>query len=238
MDRTVPLPAALLGAAAAAVVGFCAARLSRPSAAEPEAVGKSVDDSVNSRNAGGGSAGAGRAARTGGGGGGGESASARTSATASSSGSGGSTAARSGSQRVEVTEMCELAATSVKALGYDDDETAAVVELLMYAQLRGNNQGIVQLISGGIPRNPARGDVKELRSTRSTAVLDGAQHIGLAVLARATDRAVAMAMDTSRSGGVAFVGTVNTSSTTGAIGYYARRGADAGMVTLVFAQVS
>ena len=101
----------------------------------------------------------------------------------------------------------------------------------MSAQLRGNNQGIVKLVGTGLQRNPAAHPVREVRRSATTVLLDGGQNIGMLVQARALE----LAMDLARASGVGVVGSFNTCTSTGAIGYYADRAARQGFVAFVFA---
>ena len=56
--------------------------------------------------------------------------------------------------KIELKELEALTTKALKNCGYDDAETATIREMLLYAQLRGNNQGVVKLIGKGIPKNP------------------------------------------------------------------------------------
>jgi len=99
------------------------------------------------------------------------------------------------------------------------------------AQLRGNNQGLVKLVGPGLQRNPAAQPVREVRRSATAVLLDGGQNIGMVVQARALE----LAMDLARRSGVGVVGSFNTCTSTGAIGYYADRAAREGFVAFVFA---
>lgn len=115
--------------------------------------------------------------------------------------------------------------------GYDEAEAAVILDVLMYAQLRGNNQGIVKLVGAGMPKDPAVGEIEVVYETPISAVLDGHHNQGMVVLSRAVD----LALEKARAGGFGAVGTRGTASSTGAIGTYAARIAHAGCVGLVFA---
>ena len=56
---------------------------------------------------------------------------------------------------VPLTELTETCRRAIKTYGYDDDETAVLLDVMMYAQLRGNNQGIIKVTTKGIARDPA-----------------------------------------------------------------------------------
>ena len=66
-----------------------------------------------------------------------------------------------------------------------------------------------------------------------SAKIDGGQRSGMVVVANAT----AVAIEKAKKSGVAVVAVSNYSSATGAIGIWARKIADAGLVGIVMSQV-
>ena len=42
---------------------------------------------------------------------------------------------------VSIDELTETTRKAIKTYGYDDKATECILDILMYAQLRGNNQG-------------------------------------------------------------------------------------------------
>lgn len=133
--------------------------------------------------------------------------------------------------KVKVAKLKSLAQKAIENYGYDKKETKIILDILMYAQLRGNNQGIVKLIGNGIPKNKQAGKIKVIKKTKLSAVLDGNQNMGMVVLSQAMD----MALDRTNKYGFGIVGTRNTSTSTGAIGYYANIIAKKGYLGFVFA---
>lgn len=126
-----------------------------------------------------------------------------------------------------------LKQTTLKVLersGYPSGETETILEVMMYAQLRGNNQGVVKLIGPGMPRDAACTPIRVIRDTKLSALLDGGRNSGMVVVTRAME----LALEKVREHGFAIVGTNNTNSSTGAIGYYANRIAQAGFIGLIF----
>lgn len=115
--------------------------------------------------------------------------------------------------------------------GYSPEETAIITEVLMYAQMRGSNQGIVKLIGAGLPRDPDCRPPAIVHQTPISARIDGGSSVGMV----AAHYALTVALKLVRARGFALVGTFNTSSSTGAIGYYAGRAAQSGYVSFVFA---
>lgn len=70
------------------------------------------------------------------------------------------------------------------------------------------------------------------RETRLSALLNGNNQAGMLVL----HKAMSMAVDKAKSAGFGIVGTNHTSTSTGALGYYAEQVAKQGLIGVVFAQ--
>ena len=75
--------------------------------------------------------------------------------------------------KISIQELKDLTITALKKYGYNDNESAIISDVLLYAQLRGNNQGIVKLIGKGIPKDPNATDIKTIKETKLSALLDG-----------------------------------------------------------------
>lgn len=132
--------------------------------------------------------------------------------------------------KVKVTDLKGLVRQAVLKYGYTEAEAEVIVEILLYAQLRGNNQGIVKLIGRGIPKDEQAGEIATVKETEISALLDGNHNMGMLVMKKATELAIKKA----RSKGFGMVGTRNTSSSTGAIGYYVKQIADVGLIGFAF----
>lgn len=133
--------------------------------------------------------------------------------------------------KIALSELREVTHTAIRHYGYTEDESATVLEVLLYAQLRGNNQGIVKLVGQGMPRHAEAGEIVVEHETPLSTRLNGHQVQGMVVVSRATD----LAIQKAKSSGFGMVGTYNTASSTGAIGYYANKIALAGLIGFVFA---
>ncbi len=133
--------------------------------------------------------------------------------------------------KIKVAELTELTLKALKYYCYTEEESKTISDVLLYAQLRGNNQGVVKLIGKGIPRNPAAKPVSIVKETKLSAVLDGGQNMGMVAL----KQAMAMAIAKAKEHGFGMVGTHNTSSSTGALGYWAHQIAKEGFIGFVFA---
>ncbi len=133
--------------------------------------------------------------------------------------------------KIKLEELKELSKKAILKYGYTEDEANQILDILMYAQLRGNNQGIIKLIGKGIPKNTEAGEIKIIKETKLSALLDGNHNMGMVVMNKATD----MALSKAKEHGFGIVGTNSTASSTGAIGYYAKKIAEAGFLGFVFA---
>jgi LDH2 family malate/lactate/ureidoglycolate dehydrogenase len=133
--------------------------------------------------------------------------------------------------KVQISGLEDLAHRALGYYGYDEEESRAILEILMYAQMAGNNQGLIKLIGKGIPKDERAQATEVVKETRLSALIDGHRQMGMLVL----KEAVKMALDKAREHGFAIVGTTNTFTSTGAIGYYAREIAKEGFLGFVFA---
>lgn len=93
-------------------------------------------------------------------------------------------------------------------------------QVLLYAQLRGNNQGLLKLVAGALPRKPeAAAQPAVERETRLSTLLDGQQAFGMLVMQQLLNSAV----EKASASGFAIVGNHGSSSSTGALGYWAEQ---------------
>jgi cystathionine beta-lyase len=132
---------------------------------------------------------------------------------------------------VSVRELTETCRRAIKTYGYDDAETQVLLDVMMYAQLRGNNQGIIKVTTKGIARDPSCVPVTTEHETMLSANLNGGKNAGMVVL----HRAMQIAAEKAETHGFGICGTNNTSTSTGALGYYAETLAKRGLIALVFA---
>lgn len=131
---------------------------------------------------------------------------------------------------ITLQELTELTDRALKNYGYTGEEIPVIRQALLYAQVRGNNQGVVKLIGAGMPKNPDAGAIAIARETPVSARIDGGGNQAMVVMARA----VAVALEKAKSAGFALVGTCNTFTSSGAVGNYARQVAQEGFIGLVF----
>jgi L-2-hydroxycarboxylate dehydrogenase (NAD+) len=119
--------------------------------------------------------------------------------------------------------------------GVPDDDAEVITERMLDADVRGMNaHGIFRLPSyvarieaGGYNLRP---NIRAVRETPSSALVDGDNGFGQLVVTRATE----LAIDKARDTGIAWVG-VRGSNHAGAAGVYAAMGLDEGMIGMYFA---
>ncbi|KAJ9512528.1 hypothetical protein QJQ45_018970 [Haematococcus lacustris] len=133
---------------------------------------------------------------------------------------------------VPMSEVEELCTRALKTFGYNDSEAAVLLKVVLYAQLRDNSQGIVKITSGGLKKHAKAAPPVVEKETRLSAVINGNNTAGMLVLEQATQMAIARAKDQ----GFGIVGTNHTSTSTGALGYFAELVGKAGLIGLVLAQ--
>jgi LDH2 family malate/lactate/ureidoglycolate dehydrogenase len=90
-----------------------------------------------------------------------------------------------------------------------------MMQVLMWAQLRGNSQNLVKVVSGGLPRDASERPPAITHDATLSARIDGGKSFGMLAMRLAVDTALRKACD---GGGMAIVGTNNTASGTGALG--------------------
>ncbi|MGB0629622.1 MAG: Ldh family oxidoreductase [Alphaproteobacteria bacterium] len=137
----------------------------------------------------------------------------------------------SGTIEVAVDHLAKVAEESLRAIGVPDADIGIVRDVLLYAELRGNNQGLVKIPARGVvPRDDA-GPIEVARNVPCAALINANGNSGMAAMALAADEAALLA----ESHGVGIVGVNNLSTSTGAIGFYADRIARSGHIGIVFA---
>src|SRR5512137_1919491 len=88
---------------------------------------------------------------------------------------------------ITVDRLRSLTARALAHQGYGPDESAAIIEVLLYAQLRGNDQGVVKLIGKGMPREQGAGEISIIKETPVSVRIDGSQNHAMVVVKKAVD---------------------------------------------------
>lgn len=133
---------------------------------------------------------------------------------------------------VSVKELTKLCIKAVATLGYTSEEAASLVDCMLAAQMRGNNQGIIKITTGGLNKHPEESEVKIVYETTVSARIDGGKSLGMAVLSQA----VGMAVEKAKATGFALVTTENTPNSVGYLGWYTKQLAKENLIGIVLAQ--
>ncbi len=128
---------------------------------------------------------------------------------------------------VSVQELEERVRAGVEKLGYEGDDAEVVTEVLLYAQLRGNNQGITKIATGGVPKASELSEFKVIKKNKCGALLSGGHSMVT------TAKAVDMAASLAEEHGVGVVCSNHTFTSSGAIGYFSRQIAKRGLIGFV-----
>lgn len=129
--------------------------------------------------------------------------------------------------KVKLTDLKDKVLGGVKKLGYEGDDAQVIADVMLYAQLRGNNQGITKVATGGVPNVDALQPYKVVKKNKCGALLSGGHSMVSSV------KAAEMAVELAEEHGVGIVGVNHTASSSGAIGYYSRAIAKRGYIGIV-----
>lgn len=83
--------------------------------------------------------------------------------------------------KISIEELKDLTCRAVQNYGYRDEEVRIIADVLLYAQLRDNNQGVVKLIDKGIPRDPKAGEIVMEKETPTSARINGNKNHAMVV---------------------------------------------------------
>ena len=128
--------------------------------------------------------------------------------------------------KISCQELSELTTKAILKYGYSEEEAEIIRDMLMYAQLRGNDQGIVKLIGKGMPKHEKAQQPTVEKETPTTAIINA----NLSMEAVALEQAIAMVIGKAKETGIAIVGTHTGDGSSGAMGYWSRKIADAGLI--------
>ncbi len=105
--------------------------------------------------------------------------------------------------KISIQELKRLSKKAILKYGYSEEEAQIILDMLMYAQMRGNNQGIVKLIGKGLPKNEKAQTPTIEKETPTTAIINA----NLSMEAIAMEQAVNMVIKKAKEMGIAVVGT-------------------------------
>lgn len=130
---------------------------------------------------------------------------------------------------IRIDGLRSLAERAVVAAGFTAAEAATIADVMLYAELRDNNQGLVKIAEGAVAPDPAKRPGGEIARLGGFVLVDGGRRNGMLVLTDAVHDVTLLAAEH----GIAAIGIRETSGSTGAIGYFARRIAKSGKIGIV-----
>ena len=133
--------------------------------------------------------------------------------------------------RISLQTLRDVTKQAILHYGYTEVEAATILEVLLYAQLRGNNQGVVKLIGNGIPKSPTASEPTREKETKLSALINAHGTHAMVAINAATD----LAIEKAKEHGMGIVGVNHITTSSGAIGYYAKKIAESGFIGFVFA---
>lgn len=135
--------------------------------------------------------------------------------------------------KVKLTDLNSLFNKILTATYYSKSQAADIAEVLLYADMTGKNtQGMLKLMgTEPIQSIEPKYEPKIVKETKVSALIDGGGNPGILVSKMATR----LLIEKCKENGFAVVGTKNTFSSTGVIGYYAGEIANSDFIGIVMA---
>lgn len=129
--------------------------------------------------------------------------------------------------KIQIDQLKEKILQGVHKLGYENEDANILCDVLLYAQMRGNNQGIPKIATGGVPAREKVQELKIVQKHKSVTLISGGH--SMVASSEAAEHAIKNAKETGI--GIACVNHTYTSS--GAIGYYTRKVAKEGYIAFM-----
>ncbi len=129
-----------------------------------------------------------------------------------------------------LSEVRELVEAALTALGLGSKERPIVADVLLWAELRGNSQGLSKIPARAVVADPEAGEIIVTHRSPVVTQIEGNGNLGMVVM----DRAVEESLKSAESNGIGIAGTRGTATSTGAIGYFAERAAKRGYLCMIF----
>jgi LDH2 family malate/lactate/ureidoglycolate dehydrogenase len=120
---------------------------------------------------------------------------------------------------------------ALEKIGWDESDAHMQAEIMVHAELCGNNQGLVKMYQPKMMAPDPRAGVPEVvRETRNSAVIDGNQAPGMIVALTACDMAMEKLASRGEQNAISIVVSFNSSTSSGQLGYYVDRMARHGCI--------
>ena len=72
--------------------------------------------------------------------------------------------------KVGIETLRGVARRAIATQGFGEADTEIILEIIMYAQLRGNNQNVIKLLGPGMPANPEAGQICIARGNQAFGI--------------------------------------------------------------------
>ena len=132
-------------------------------------------------------------------------------------------------ETVSYLDLKQLTDEALEAIGLSDTDREIVREVLLFAELRGNNQGLIKIPLKAVQPSAEAIPMVIEHPFPAVAHIKGNGQLGMVVM----DRAVDVVTNAATQCGIGLVATTGTSTSTGAIGYFAEKIAKAGKIGVV-----
>jgi LDH2 family malate/lactate/ureidoglycolate dehydrogenase len=135
---------------------------------------------------------------------------------------------------VSIDEALRVTKQALMKIGWDDGDAQIQADIMVAAELCGNNQGLVKMYQPEMMRpSPDSGKPVVERDTPASAVVNANQAPGMLAAVRAADLAVAKTQEGGSA--IAIVSAYNTGTSSGQLAYYVERMARSGVVGIALA---
>ena len=132
-------------------------------------------------------------------------------------------------ETISYEDLKHLTDAALEALGLSGTDREIVRDVLLYAELSGNNQGLIKIPQKAVQPSPDATPIVIETPFPAVAHIRGNGQVGMVVM----DRAVDVASEAATLCGIGLVAMSGTSTSTGAIGYFASKIAKAGKIGVV-----
>jgi LDH2 family malate/lactate/ureidoglycolate dehydrogenase len=129
--------------------------------------------------------------------------------------------------KIPLHDLQAKVSAGVQKLGYTGEDAQIISDVLLYAQLRGNSQGIAKIATGGVPYASEVEPFRVAKENKCGMLVSGGHSMIASV------KAADMAVELARVHGIGVVASNHTHTSSGAIGYFARRIAQSGYIAFV-----
>lgn len=135
--------------------------------------------------------------------------------------------------KIKLNELRKIMVDVISSNYYSRDEAQKIVEVLMYAEIAGkNSQGVVKLLGSEPAQNvKPKYPPKIIKETGLSALIDGGGAVGTLI----GQIAVKKVIEIAKRKGFGIVGTNNTFSSSGVLGFYASKIAQNDLIGFVAA---